>query len=113
MSTDGWSLTPGLYWEVVYCLVLTHALFVLSSSESFLEGDPFSNLGEMPNFDFSPLSSSDFLLDRNGECLSLPLDGFINISPPHSHDYHFGLEDNEGISELFDCDFGDLKPLEF
>ncbi|XP_062315853.1 transcription factor E2F1 [Osmerus eperlanus] len=88
-------------------------LQLCGDTESFLEGDPFANLGEMPNFDFSPLSSSDFLLDRNGECLSLPLDGFINISPPHSHDYHFGLEDNEGISELFDCDFGDLKPLEF
>ncbi|XP_071379413.1 transcription factor E2F1-like [Centroberyx affinis] len=74
-------------------------------AESFLAGDPFSGLGDMPDFDLSPLSSSDFL---NGECLPLPLDGFINLSPPHSHDYHFGLEDHEGISELFDCDFGDL-----
>ncbi|KAM4610422.1 transcription factor E2F1 [Polymixia lowei] len=73
-------------------------------TESFLGGDPFSNLGEMPDFDFSPLSS-DFL---NGE---FPLDGFINLSPPHSHDYHFGLEEHEGISELFDCDFGDLTQV--
>ncbi|KAI3357171.1 hypothetical protein L3Q82_015628 [Scortum barcoo] len=54
----------------------------------------------MPDFDLSPLSSADFL---NGDGFPLPLDGFINLSPPHSHDYHFGLEDNEGISELFDC----------
>ncbi|KAG8002898.1 Transcription factor E2F1, partial [Nibea albiflora] len=47
----------------------------------------------------------------NGEGLSLTLDGFINLSPPHSHDYHFGLEDHEGISELFDCDFGDLSQV--
>uniref|UniRef100_A0A3Q4I5V5 E2F transcription factor 1 n=1 Tax=Neolamprologus brichardi TaxID=32507 RepID=A0A3Q4I5V5_NEOBR len=67
--------------------------------------DPFSNLGDLPDFDLSPLSSTDFL---NGEGLPLPLDGFINLSPPHSHDYHYGLEDHEGISELFDCDFGDL-----
>ncbi|XP_022613235.1 transcription factor E2F1 [Seriola dumerili] len=77
-------------------------------TESLLGGDPFSGLGDMPDFDLSPLSSSDFL---NGEGLHLPLDGFINLSPPHSHDYHFGLEDHEGISELFDCDFGDLSQV--
>ncbi|XP_070767208.1 transcription factor E2F1 [Enoplosus armatus] len=77
-------------------------------ADSLLGGDPFSSLGDMPDFDFSPLSSSDFL---NGDGLSLPLDGFINLSPPHSHDYHFGLEDHEGISELFDCDFGDLSQV--
>ncbi|XP_034733369.1 transcription factor E2F1 [Etheostoma cragini] len=75
-------------------------------TESLLGGDPFSNLGDMPDFDLSPLSSADFL---SGEGLPLPLHGFINLSPPHSHDYHFGLEDHEGISELFDCDFGDLS----
>ncbi|KAL3063830.1 hypothetical protein OYC64_000200 [Pagothenia borchgrevinki] len=77
-------------------------------TESLLGGDPFSSLGDMPDFNLSPLSSSDFL---NGDGLPLPLDGFINLSPPHSHDYHFGLEDNEGISELFDCDFGDLSQV--
>lgn len=80
----------------------------LSVTESLLGADPFSGLGDMPDFDFSPLSSTDFL---NGEGLPLPLDGFINLSPPHSHDYHFGLEDHEGISELFDCDFGDLSQV--
>lgn len=60
----------------------------------------------MADFDLSPLSSSDFL---NGEGLPLALDNFINLSPPQSHDYHFGLEDHEGISELFDCDFDELS----
>ncbi|XP_003963046.1 transcription factor E2F1 [Takifugu rubripes] len=82
----------------------TSSLVVGSDSESLLGGDPFA-LSDMPDFDLSPLSAADFL---NGEGFSLPLDGFINLSPPHSHDYHFGLEDHEGISELFDCDFGDL-----
>ncbi|KAM4562899.1 transcription factor E2F1 [Odontesthes bonariensis] len=82
------------------------ALLLSGETESLLGGDPFSSLGDIADFDLSPLSSSDFL---NGEGLPLPLDSFINLSPPHSHDYHFGLEDNEGISELFDCDFGDLS----
>ncbi|XP_040978660.1 transcription factor E2F1 isoform X2 [Aquila chrysaetos chrysaetos] len=30
-----------------------------------------------------------------------------------AQDYHFGLEEGEGISELFDCDFGDFTPLDF
>ncbi|XP_051282498.1 transcription factor E2F1 [Dicentrarchus labrax] len=84
------------------------SLVLGGDTESLLGGDPFASLGDIPDFDLSPLSSSDFL---NGEGLSLPLDGFINLSPPHSHDYHFGLEDHEGISELFDCDFGDLSQV--
>ncbi|CAB1458844.1 unnamed protein product [Pleuronectes platessa] len=84
------------------------SLVLGGDTESLLGGDPFPSLGDMPDFDLSPLSSSDFL---NGEGLPLPLDGFINLSPPHSHDYHFGLEDHEGISELFDCDFGDLSQV--
>uniref|UniRef100_A0A3P9LRM2 E2F transcription factor 1 n=1 Tax=Oryzias latipes TaxID=8090 RepID=A0A3P9LRM2_ORYLA len=75
-------------------------------AESLLGGDPFSSLGDMADFDLSPLSSSDFL---NGEGLPLALDNFINLSPPQSHDYHFGLEEHEGISELFDCDFDELS----
>ncbi|XP_026224480.1 transcription factor E2F1 [Anabas testudineus] len=84
------------------------SLVLGGDTESLLGGDPFSSLGDMPDFNFSPLSSSDFL---NGEVLPLSFDGFINLSPPHSHDYHFGLEDHEGISELFDCDFGDLSQV--
>uniref|UniRef100_A0A3B5KNH2 E2F/DP family winged-helix DNA-binding domain-containing protein n=1 Tax=Xiphophorus couchianus TaxID=32473 RepID=A0A3B5KNH2_9TELE len=75
-------------------------------AESLLGGDLFSSLGDIDHFDLSPLSSSDLL---NGEGLPLPLDSFINLSPPYRHDYHFGLEDHEGISELFDCDFDDLS----
>ncbi|XP_030643190.1 transcription factor E2F1 [Chanos chanos] len=84
-----------------------------NETEMFLDGDPFSSLGEMPYFNLSPLCSSDFLLDRGGDSFALPIDSFINLSPPHNQDYHFGLEDHEGISELFDCDFTDLGPLEF
>lgn len=86
-------------------------------TESFL--DPFSGICEMPDFDLPALGSSDFLLDRatsgvtGGDSFGLPIDSFISLSPPHSQDYHFGLEDHEGISELFDCDFSDLGPLEF
>ncbi|MEE6520303.1 hypothetical protein FKM82_018145, partial [Ascaphus truei] len=40
-------------------------------------------------------------------------DEFISLSPPRSHEYHFGLETSEGVSELFDCDFSDLAPLDF
>ncbi|XP_048034822.1 transcription factor E2F1 [Megalobrama amblycephala] len=84
-----------------------------TDSESFL--DSFSGICEMPDFDLSPLGSSDFLLERGGaaDAIGLPLDSFICLSPPHSQDYHFGLEDHEGVSELFDCDFSDLGPLEF
>ncbi|XP_013870820.1 transcription factor E2F1 [Austrofundulus limnaeus] len=84
------------------------SLVLGSDSESLLGGDPFSNLGDITDFDLLPLSSSDLL---NGEGLPLPLECFINLSPPHSYDYHFGLEDHEGISELFDCDFGDLSKV--
>ncbi|KAG8565267.1 hypothetical protein GDO81_012775 [Engystomops pustulosus] len=52
----------------------------------------------------SPVPSSvlpDFLTDE-----------FISLSPPHSHEYHFGLENGEGVSELFDCDFSDLTSLD-
>uniref|UniRef100_A0A665X4V8 E2F transcription factor 1 n=1 Tax=Echeneis naucrates TaxID=173247 RepID=A0A665X4V8_ECHNA len=84
------------------------ALTLNSVTAALLGGDPFPSLGEMPEFDLLALSSLDFL---NGEGLPLPLDGFINLSPPHSHNYHFGLEDHEGISELFDCDFGDLSQV--
>ncbi|XP_075033642.1 transcription factor E2F1 [Mixophyes fleayi] len=39
-------------------------------------------------------------------------DEFISLSPPLSHEYHFGLETSEGVSELFDCDFSDLASLD-
>ncbi|XP_056404224.1 transcription factor E2F1 [Hyla sarda] len=39
-------------------------------------------------------------------------DEFISLSPSLSHEYHFGLENSEGVSELFDCDFSDLTSLD-
>ncbi|XP_063816285.1 transcription factor E2F1 isoform X2 [Pseudophryne corroboree] len=39
-------------------------------------------------------------------------DEFISLSPPLSHEYHFGLENSEGVSELFDCDFSDLASFD-
>ncbi|RXM30229.1 Transcription factor E2F1 [Acipenser ruthenus] len=73
-----------------------------------------SPLRGLPDFgNLSPMMSSSYQLDRNSEDFSLPLDSFINLSPPQNHDYHFGLEEGEGVSELFDCDFGDLTPLDF
>ncbi|NXD80912.1 E2F1 factor, partial [Halcyon senegalensis] len=62
----------------------------------------------------SPLASMDALLEQSREDLSGFLaDEFINLSPPQAQDYHFGLEEGEGISELFNCDFGDFTPLDF
>ncbi|XP_030068015.1 transcription factor E2F1 [Microcaecilia unicolor] len=66
--------------------------------------------------ELSPLTSADTLLQQAREELSCLLsDEFINLSPPQSQEYHFGLEEGEGVSELFDCDFGDLTtgPLDF
>ncbi|XP_071615961.1 transcription factor E2F1 [Heliangelus exortis] len=62
----------------------------------------------------SPLASMDALLDQSRDDFSGFLaDEFINLLPPQAQDYHFGLEEGEGISELFDCDFGDFTPLDF
>uniref|UniRef100_A0A452ESG5 E2F transcription factor 1 n=1 Tax=Capra hircus TaxID=9925 RepID=A0A452ESG5_CAPHI len=63
----------------------------------------------------SPLVAADSLLEHVKEDFSglLP-EEFISLSPPHEAlDYHFGLEEGEGIRDLFDCDFGDLTPLDF
>lgn len=68
----------------------------------------------MEEASLSPLASMDALLDQSREDFSGFLaDEFINLSPPQTQDYHFGLEEGEGISELFDCDFGDFTPLDF
>uniref|UniRef100_A0A8C0XJ40 E2F/DP family winged-helix DNA-binding domain-containing protein n=1 Tax=Castor canadensis TaxID=51338 RepID=A0A8C0XJ40_CASCN len=63
----------------------------------------------------SPLVAADSLLEHVREDFSglLP-EEFISLSPPQEAlDYHFGLEEGEGIRDLFDCDFGDLTPLDF
>uniref|UniRef100_A0A8C2LBM0 E2F transcription factor 1 n=1 Tax=Cricetulus griseus TaxID=10029 RepID=A0A8C2LBM0_CRIGR len=63
----------------------------------------------------SPLVAADSLLEHVREDFSGLLPGeFISLSPPQEAlDYHFGLEEGEGIRDLFDCDFGDLTPLDF
>ncbi|XP_028668226.1 transcription factor E2F1 [Erpetoichthys calabaricus] len=83
--------------------------------EVLLTGSSLSPLGAFADITgLSPLPLSEFLLDKNvDELPPLPLESFISLSPPHSSEYHFGLEPEEGISELFDCNFGDLTPLEF
>ncbi|XP_061624153.1 transcription factor E2F1 [Phyllopteryx taeniolatus] len=80
------------------------SLLLGGGTESLMGADPFSGLADMSDFDFA----TDFL---HGESLPLPLDGFINLSPPHSPDYRFGLEGDFGVTELFDCDFGDLSQV--
>ncbi|NWS90116.1 E2F1 factor, partial [Toxostoma redivivum] len=63
----------------------------------------------------SPLASMDILLEQQSreDLEGFLADEFINLSPPQAQDYHFGLEEGEGISELFDCNFGDFTPLDF
>ncbi|KAM8830629.1 transcription factor E2F1 [Synchiropus picturatus] len=75
-----------------------------TDSESFMGGDPFPGLGDLPDFSLSPLCDSDFLSSEG-------LDRFVNVSPPPSHEYNFSLEEHEGISEFFDCDFSDLSQV--
>ncbi|MBN3322623.1 E2F1 factor, partial [Atractosteus spatula] len=100
--------------EVTSCAQEVAPLTLTGETETLLTGDAFPHLGALPDFDLSPLTSSDYLLERHfEEFSSLPLDSFINLSPPQPHSYHFGLGEGEGISELFDCDFGDLTPLDF
>lgn len=80
------------------------------SADALLVDDSLPCLGEMSEFGLLP----DYSLDGSSEDFSsLALDSFINLSPPQAHDYHFGMEVGEGISELFDCDFGELAPLDF
>ncbi|XP_037667565.1 LOW QUALITY PROTEIN: transcription factor E2F1 [Choloepus didactylus] len=82
-----------------------------------LEQEPLlSRMGApMEEDHLSPLVAADSLLEHVREDFSnlLP-EEFISLSPPHEAlDYHFGLEEGEGIRDLFDCDFGDLAPLDF
>ncbi|NXO92256.1 E2F1 factor, partial [Certhia brachydactyla] len=83
--------------------------------EALLPG-PSALPGKSPEEEvsLSPLASMDILLEQSREDLAGFLaNEFINLSPPQVQDYHFGLEEGEGISELFDCNFGDFTPLDF
>uniref|UniRef100_A0A8B9M6R0 E2F transcription factor 1 n=1 Tax=Accipiter nisus TaxID=211598 RepID=A0A8B9M6R0_9AVES len=78
------------------------------------ESSPSHSKCPVEEVSLSPLASMDALLEQSREDFSGFLaDEFINLSPPQVQDYHFGLEEGEGISELFDCDFGDFTPLDF
>ncbi|KFO94812.1 Transcription factor E2F1, partial [Buceros rhinoceros silvestris] len=80
--------------------------------ETLLPGTSKSPVEEVS---LSPLTSMDALLEQSREDFpGFLADEFITtLSPPQAQDYHFGLEEGEGISELFDCDFGDFTPLDF
>ncbi|NXH21819.1 E2F1 factor, partial [Bucco capensis] len=81
---------------------------------SLLPGEQGTSKSLAEEVSFSPLASMDALLEHGREEFSGFLaEEFINLSPPQTQDYHFGLEEGEGISELFDCDFGDFTPLDF
>ncbi|XP_067904696.1 transcription factor E2F1-like isoform X2 [Heterodontus francisci] len=92
----------------------------LSSSSSHDQGTHFASNASSPlagvvDINLSPLTSAANLLQQTEDALpSIPFDDmFVNLSPPLFQDYHFGLDEGEGISELFDCDFDTLQPLEF
>ncbi|XP_043566729.1 transcription factor E2F1-like [Chiloscyllium plagiosum] len=92
---------------------------LLSSSShdqgTHLASNASSPLGGVADINLSPLTSAANLLQQPDDTLpTIPFDDmFINLSPPMFQDYHFGLDEGEGISELFDCDFDTLPPLEF
>ncbi|XP_069744135.1 transcription factor E2F1-like [Narcine bancroftii] len=103
---------------------LTHQELIGSTSQgmtplSSSSQDQETHLGTSPlalvDVNLSPLTSAATFLQQPDDLLpSIPFDDtFVNLSPPLLQDYHFGLDEDEGISELFDCDFDSLKPLEF
>ncbi|XP_041059896.1 transcription factor E2F1-like [Carcharodon carcharias] len=93
---------------------------ILSSSSSHGQGahlasNTSSPLAGVVDINLSPLTSAASLLQQTEDAFpAIPFDDmFVNLSPPLFQDYHFGLDEGEGISELFDCDFDTLQPLEF
>ncbi|KAL2103904.1 hypothetical protein ACEWY4_000772 [Coilia grayii] len=101
------------------CSPQTDSLEPTACTSSVSDSPPLSLdpplLNEHPgaDFDLTHLESSNLLLDENMDCFNIPTNSFISLSPPLSQDYYFGLEENEGINELFDCNFGELGSLEF
>lgn len=94
------------FWQVLWNLQP-----LPNPTEALLPGTSKSPAEEVS---LSPLTSMDALLEQSREDFpGFLADEFINLSPPQAQDYHFGLEEGEGISELFDCDFGDFTPLDF
>lgn len=108
----GYSL--GMRGTGISIMMVTKSLLYLLA-EPLLSGEttlPLKCPGDDVNL--SPLASVDALLLQGKDDFSsfLPSE-FIALSPPQTQDYHFGLEEGEGISELFDCDFGDFTSLDF
>ncbi|KAG5838039.1 hypothetical protein ANANG_G00219560 [Anguilla anguilla] len=67
------------------CSPVTASSPAKATGTKLLEGEPFPPLGELGDFDLSSLVSADYLLDRSLEDFSsLPLDSFINLSPPRA-----------------------------
>ncbi|XP_072259784.1 transcription factor E2F1 isoform X2 [Pyxicephalus adspersus] len=99
-ATQDSSESPGLLPEQDIGLEL-----LTCGQESLLSPDtdlPLSYAGE--ELHMSPMASAslpDFLGDE-----------FINLSPALSNEYRFGLENCEGVGELYDCDFSDLASLD-
>ncbi|KAM9296052.1 LOW QUALITY PROTEIN: transcription factor E2F1 [Gastrophryne carolinensis] len=93
-----------------------------TSTSPALTPTPEMSLGLLPCDQESLLSpETDLPLGYSTEDLHLSptatlpdflSDEFISLSPPLSNEYHFGLENSEGVSELFDCDFSDLTSLD-
>jgi len=86
----------------------------LSPTEALLPGTALPTKCPTEDVSLSPLASMDTLLEHGKDDFpGFLADEFIALSPPQPQDYHFGLEEGEGISELFDCDFGDFTHLDF
>ncbi|XP_015151824.1 transcription factor E2F1 isoform X1 [Gallus gallus] len=82
--------------------------------EALLPGTALPTKCPTEDVSLSPLASMDTLLEHGKDDFpGFLADEFIALSPPQPQDYHFGLEEGEGISELFDCDFGDFTHLDF
>ncbi|XP_053309929.1 transcription factor E2F1 [Spea bombifrons] len=63
------------------------------------------------DLNLSPVTNAALMAETKDNLSAFLNDEFISLSPPLSQEYHFGLETGEGVSELFDCDFGDLTSL--
>ncbi|CAH2292663.1 transcription factor E2F1 [Pelobates cultripes] len=81
--------------------------------ESLLSPETDLPMGYTPEgLHLSPVSNATLLTEARDVLPDLLNDEFISLSPPMSHEYHFGLENTEGVSDLFDCDFGDLTSFD-
>uniref|UniRef100_A0A8C5R1L4 E2F transcription factor 1 n=1 Tax=Leptobrachium leishanense TaxID=445787 RepID=A0A8C5R1L4_9ANUR len=81
--------------------------------ESLLSPETDLPMGYTPEgLHLSPGTNETLLTEARDTLPDFLNDEFISLSPAMSHEYHFGLENTEGVSELFDCDFSDLTSLD-